>query len=56
MVRIFVVSSALVAFFVLAGCSSIGLREVGDAGRSEYWDITTGHRDLAPETVNLLGN
>ena len=56
MVRIIVASLVSAALLSLAGCSSIGLREVGDSGRSEYWDITTGHRDLAPETVNLLGN
>ena len=45
-----------VVLLALVGCSSIGLLEVGDFGRSEYWDVTTGHRDLAPDTVNLLGN
>ena len=47
---------SLVLALLCAGCSSIGLREVGDDGRSEYWDVTTGHSDLAPDTVNLLGN
>ena len=46
----------LPVFLLLCGCGSVGLREVGGDGRSEYWDVTTGHRDLAPDTVNLLGN
>lgn len=45
-----------VLLLLLCGCGAIGLRDVGESGRMEYWDVTTGHRDLAPDTVNLLGN